>query len=179
VTALWAWGVDVGYAARKGERSSWFAFKRPGDLGVSNPTWVGFRVPDVHAGHPKQLGVIRDHLVGFARTMAGYFPPVAVYVEQPVGRTPNPALMMAAGEIATTLRVALSGVHTHPVEVFLVTPPTWKRPVVGNGNAGKDACMARAVELGYRGDVQDEADAVCIAEACLQDHMPVLEEVTS
>jgi Holliday junction resolvasome RuvABC endonuclease subunit len=172
---MWAWGVDVGYAARNGVRSSWFAFKRPGEITASNPTWVGFSVPDVAGGHPEQLGVIREHLAGFARTMAGHFPPMAVYVEQPVGVTPNPPLVMAAGEIATTLRIALRHVHAYPVEVFLVTPSTWKYPVVGNGNASKEACMARARELGYRGAAQDEADAVCIATMCMLEHLPFFE----
>jgi hypothetical protein len=48
--------------------------------------------------------------------------------------------------------------------VFHVNVGTWKKSTVGAGNATKDMVARHAAELGYVGDDQDVADALCVAE---------------
>ena len=53
----------------------------------------------------------------------------------------------------------------HPVSVFTLPVPTWKKHSVGKGNATKAEVMQWANAHGYEGNHQDAADAWCIAHA--------------
>lgn len=104
----------------------------------------------------------------FAKLMAQPFPPLIVYVERPTGAHPNPALDHAAGVAQAAIYDGLSDVFRFPVDVLLVPTSTWKKAVLGHGNATKEAIYAWAAAHGYRG-VQDGADALGVAAFAAQE----------
>ncbi len=73
------------------------------------------------------------------------------------------ALLSMAGVCLEVTQHALRG-----CVVMDVPTQTWKRESVGNGNASKDAVMVHARGLGYTGGSQDEADALCMAQAAME-----------
>lgn len=99
-----------------------------------------------------------DELAWLVINELGYFPSCIV-VEQPSGKFRNLKLNYAAGVVIETLCE-----HWGPYLVEL-PPATWKKHAIGKGNANKADHMEKAQELGYTGDIEDEADAVCIALA--------------
>lgn len=86
--------------------------------------------------------------------------PDIIVVEQPSGKFKNLPLYYAAGVVQQAL--ASLGVGF----VTTLPPPSWKAASGIGGGANKERIMewARA-ELGYTGDIQDEADALGIATA--------------
>jgi Holliday junction resolvasome RuvABC endonuclease subunit len=113
--------------------------------------------------HGRRLNIIRERCATTAAAWAQHFPPIAVYVERPTGAHPKPILTMAAGAALMGFEEGLREAFAHPVTCFLVAVSEWKKPIVGNGNASKEMVLARARELGYEGERQDPADALCIA----------------
>ena len=99
----------------------------------------------------------------FADAMADHFPPLAVFVELPTGRHPSPWLTMSCGAVLTGLSIALRERYAHPVSIRTIAVSAWKKRVLGNGNASKDAVMAWAQANGYESDRQDGADALAVA----------------
>jgi hypothetical protein len=165
---MWAWGIDPA------AQGAWFAFTRPDTM----PIHVGVE-PLKRKGSapiPDDLAELSARLRTFIPAMIEHYPPVAAYIEMPTGRYPNKRLDYAAGVITQHLATLCA-----PARVHTVTPPGWKKVVLGAGQglAPKEAVMARALELGYRpgvrGPVQDEADAVCIAAMCMLEHLPFFE----
>jgi Holliday junction resolvasome RuvABC endonuclease subunit len=87
-------------------------------------------------------------------------PATSILVEQPSGRFVNLSLSYAAGVIIRSAEKYLPG------RVATVPSPQWKKAIGLKGNAGKPETMAYAQRFGYEGDIEDEADAICIARAC-------------
>lgn len=151
VPLTWAYGVDVStrriaigmYSAGGGYR------------------WASTEVPAGLVG-AERLCVIRDLTIDLAEDMAGDDnPPTAVVVEDVnVGAATNAPLSQAVAVVSE----ALFSFFGCPVLELPIG--TWKADSIGNGAAKKPEVMAHAVSLGYTGDCQDEADAVCIAQAC-------------
>lgn len=86
--------------------------------------------------------------------------PSAIMVEQPSGRFVNLSLSYATGVILRAAEIYL------PTLVVTTPSPQWKKTIGLKGNAGKPETMAYAQRFGYEGDIEDEADAICIARAC-------------
>lgn len=82
-------------------------------------------------------------------------------VEIPWARTASSFVLLSiAGVVLEALQTAL------PYAVVLERPTsTWKANSVGFGNATKHEVMEHAHGIGYEGDDQDVADAVCMASA--------------
>ena len=105
--------------------------------------------------------------------------PGLVWVEQPSGSQPNPALSYATGVIQGAVFDALQRATGRSVLVETVSSAAWKKQATGYGSHYKptkaklgrrpvfeDYGVARwARGLGYRGDSWDEADALGISEA--------------
>lgn len=150
----WAWGVDV-------------STKRVA-IGAINPQGETHTVKaDID---PELVGAVRlAALRRAARTAAWELGritssrPSAILVEDAnVGVGTNKPLIQAVGVVLE----ALAYENTCPI--LEIPIGTWKKDSIGNGAAKKDRVMSHAVELGFRGDTQDEADALCIAEAALR-----------
>lgn len=91
--------------------------------------------------------------------------PTLTLVEQPFanprgGNRVNPVSYMALG----VSMAAIYRITKMPVDLCK-SPGWWKRRSVGFGNASKDQVMAWAKYHGYAGSLQDEADAMGVAEA--------------
>lgn len=92
----------------------------------------------------------------------------AVFIERPLGRWPNPALMQAAGVIQAGVLEALNEVHPYRPTVFELGTSEWKKACGLRGNATKSEVMEWAAEQWtprpqYPERSQDEADALAIA----------------
>jgi hypothetical protein len=152
---LWVWGVDV-------------STKRLA-VGFSDGQELHVESVDFNRKlfHGLRLEDIFTRTRTFAAAWAKRYPPLYVFVEQPAafGRPPEPQLMYAVGMVQGALTYALHYVHPHPVEVRTVPIGTWKSRALGNGAAKKPEIMDWAVKHGYRGLLQDEADAMGIALA--------------
>lgn len=93
-----------------------------------------------------------------SQMMAGQ--PRAILVEDPTfGGRSNPPLIQAFG---VTLE-AMAFDYVCPV--LEIPVGTWKKEVLGKGNAMKDAIWTHAVQAGGHPANQDEADAICVALA--------------
>jgi hypothetical protein len=162
------WGADVSvsrlalaYACegRRGARTALFADLKGGARLAHIWAETGLFV----------AGLVRD----------GWPLPGVVWVEQPSGAQPNPALSYATGVIQGALFDAVQRVTGRSVVVETVSSLAWKKVAVGRGNIYKptkaklgrrpvfeDYEVARwARTLGYRGDSYDECDALGIADA--------------
>lgn len=83
--------------------------------------------------------------------------PDLVVVEDYALSAPGRLSLVRLGEIGGIVRMWL---FEQGMPITLVPPSSVKRFATGNGNAKKDAMIARAIELGARGNVNDdEADA--------------------
>lgn len=83
--------------------------------------------------------------------------PDLVVVEDYALGAPGRLSLVRLGEIGGIVRTWL---FEQDLPVVLVSPSSVKRFATGNGNAKKDQMIARAIELGARGSVNDdEADA--------------------
>jgi Holliday junction resolvasome RuvABC endonuclease subunit len=91
----------------------------------------------------------------------GRFPETAVAaVEIPWAASASSFSLLAIA--AVTLEAIQAAV---PGAVVLDVPTqTWKKDSVGHGNASKADVLAHAQGLGYQGDDQDSADALCMAQ---------------
>lgn len=87
----------------------------------------------------------------------------AVIVEIPwAGNSSSFALLGLAAIAAEAIQVCNPGAI-----VMDVPTSTWKLESVGHGNATKGEVMDHAKGLGYTGDSQDVADALCMAQVAL------------
>ncbi len=107
----------------------------------------------------ERLAMIDRRVRHYAARQAAVYPPAVVWLEQPTGAHPKPALMYAAGVVQAALFAQLA------VPVWTIPPASWKRNSVGHGNATKDQVAAWVYERGGRCDTQDQADAYAIAAA--------------
>ena len=96
------------------------------------------------ADKPRRLVEQTERVRTFADAMADHFPPLAVFVELPTGRHPSPWLMMTCGAVLAGLSLALRTRYAHPVTIRTVAVSSWKKQVVGAGNASKEAVLAWA-----------------------------------
>lgn len=88
--------------------------------------------------------------------------PDAIIVEQPINRGfDNPTLKYAVG-------VTLAALSKHGY-VDMLAASTWRKIIFGKGNMrtadAKKAALLTAATVGYTGDSEDAAEAVCIALA--------------
>lgn len=148
----WAWGVDVS--------TTRIAIGAIADDGA---WWTMHR--DIEEKGARADGVRLAALWSLTRAMASEQPPHlrpdVVIVENPMTRHNHFYLVASAG-------VAIHALHSTLYRPVLeLGIQKWKKEVVGNGNASKEAITAFAAEVGYLGSVQDEADALCIAHAGL------------
>ena len=126
---------------------------------------IGYATPAGHllsiSGHAKADDPYR-RLHELTRDLVRAFtlnPPAPdlVVVEDYALGAPGRLSLVRLGEIGGIVRTWL---FEQDFRIALVPPGTLKRFATGNGNAKKDAMMARAIELGARGNVNDdEADA--------------------
>lgn len=98
---------------------------------------------------------------------------IRIYCEEPLalqnGKTTR--MLGQVGGALWTIAMAFARSGERDIEWFWVDVAHWKRVVVGNGNADKDAIKAwvRAnLELGSRGHIFDQEDDLYDAEAILQ-----------
>ena len=148
----WYWGIDVGS----------HAVHIAGLADDGSQLWTR----EVSIGHKRfrdgqRLYTLRTAVYRTIEEIRPMTPATAAIVELPVGTFPNPSLMMSAGAVLDALW------DTHEVATLTLNPTSWKKELLGRGNASKEDIMAYAKrELGYRGLIQDEADALCLAELC-------------
>lgn len=152
----WAWGFDPAAGAIH------FAAWRP------HPTGLGMLRQSRHMGTidgAERLALLRRQTVELVEGFLPTHPPVAVFVEQPVGRFPSPWLMAGWGVLMETLYTTLQDLREFPTMVEAYTPADWKKRAGLAGNADKDAIRARAVMLGaLEGDWSEhQCDALIIA----------------
>lgn len=84
----------------------------------------------------------------------------AVVVEIPWAANKSSfALLSVAAVVLEAAQAALPG-----AVVMDVPTPTWKLETVGHGNATKAEVMGHVRGLGYEGEDQDVADALCMAQ---------------
>lgn len=104
---------------------------------------------------------------GAALRFARRFPPIYVWVEQPMafGRPVEPQLMYAVGVIQLALFVALRDLYPHPVTVEPIQIAEWRKLAFGEGkgNVKKARYLDLMRPLGYEGDDLDECAAWGIA----------------
>ena len=140
----WAWGVDVST-----KRIAIAAAPLNGDNVI---TWH----TDIEKG-PRDAQ--RLHVIRTACHRHIALPrPSLIVVENPKTIRGGAVLIMVAG-------VVMEGLFgRYKVPTSDVPIPTWKKDVVGNGNASKEQISDHAFRvLGARPRNQDEADAACIA----------------
>ena len=147
----WAWGIDV--STRR---------VAIGATDGSDVRWASTDIaPNVRGAY--RLSLIRaatETLIhGFARPWATNRPSAIVVEDANIGAAANKPLIQAVGVV---MEVCQSVCRCPVLELPI---GTWKKEVIGFGNAQKDRIMSEAVSLGYEGDIQDEADAVCISFA--------------
>jgi Holliday junction resolvasome RuvABC endonuclease subunit len=148
VSAGYVWGIDPAVSRLA------FAFA---DLDGER-----VEVETLHVGNDategERLGLLDRQVRICARQLAGTYPPVAVWVEQPSGRFRNLTLTYAVGVLQAALFETLA------VPVWTIPSSAWKLRTVGVGNAAKAQVMTWAERVATV-DGQDEADAVAIAWA--------------
>lgn len=110
----------------------------------------------------RRLALSYEQIRLFALQFCGPNGPSYIVVEQPSGRHRNNPLV----EMCGVTRAALFKAWEAPV--FLMPPRQWKKAVLGNGNAGKDQYVAWCRDQGYTFSNDDEAAALCIAQAALK-----------
>ncbi len=84
-----------------------------------------------------------------------------IAVEVPIigGRANNRELLAVAYSVVEAAQAAC------PDAVVMDVPlSTWRKAVLGRGNADKDDALRYAAGLGYHGDDVDLAEALCVAE---------------
>jgi Holliday junction resolvasome RuvABC endonuclease subunit len=145
----YVWGVDT----RVGRLAFGMA-----DL-ASERVHVISREMNITAREGERLAIIERHARDIARQLLRDYPPAAVFVEQPAGRTVSPVLWYAVGVV----QAALFDVAASPV--WSLPPSKWKLVSHGKGNVGKAVVAAWAAERGVEFTNQDEADAASIAHA--------------
>ncbi len=82
-----------------------------------------------------------------------------IVVEAPINKAQNYELLAIANVVEEAAQSACQG-----AVVMSCPPATWKLAVLGRGNATKDDALAFAHGLGYVGDDDDIADALCLAQ---------------
>lgn len=102
-------------------------------------------------------------------TRDGWPVPGIVFVEQPSGKQPNPALSYATGVIIGAVFAGVQDATGHRVRVETVSSSSWKKTATGFGGWRKTVkpygVLTWAKVNGYPGTSYDEADAMGIAEA--------------
>lgn len=101
-------------------------------------------------------GLVRDLISRYDR-------PLVIVVEIPWAN-PKSGSSFVLMSIAGVLLEAAQNAHPDSVVIEMPTQ-VWKADSVGNGNASKAAVLEHAQALGMRGDDQDVADALCMAQA--------------
>lgn len=141
------WGVDVAIAHLA------FAYADT----TCDDVHVETLITRTSAREGERLGYLDRQVRIYARQIAGVFPPVVVWVEQPSGLSRALQLTYATGVIQAALFEALE------VPVWTIPSSAWKLRTVGRGNASKTQVQAwcDANRLPY-GD-EHQADAVAIA----------------
>lgn len=107
----------------------------------------------------RRLALSYTQIKTFALQFCGPNGPDYIVVERPSGEHRNPPLV----EMCGVTRAALFAAWQAPV--FLMAPSQWKKAIIGNGNASKDAYCEWAKDQGYTFSNDDEAAAICIALA--------------
>lgn len=125
---MWICGVDPG-ASRAGVA---LVNMDTGEVVATLLSWRG----RTHYNIPQSLEACNTIATHGLRELFAERPPLTIALEQPVGRVPNPSLMMHVGVLVIALTRA-SGLTP-----WLVTPPAWKRTTVGKGNADHAAQLA-------------------------------------
>lgn len=149
----WVWGIDPATSHVA------FAFAGVDHDEVETETLV--TSTESFAAEGQRLGWLDRQVRIYVSQVAKRYPPACVWVERPTGardKTPY-ILVQASGVIIAAVYEALGGVPTFEIPVS-----TWKRDIVGNGNASK-AAVAQWVAQHIPVESQDEADAYCIALA--------------
>ena len=149
----WVWGVDVALVttdcvAVKREQSFGFA--------LAPSTFTRPRGMDL----PLTLAVKRTALIDSVKDWARSAPPIAVFVEVPMGRHGNPALSAAFGVTLEAIQSVLRSTLIYPVNIS-----DWKRHYPGFANASKEQLVRAAAEDGFTHARQDAVDAYCIGRA--------------
>lgn len=144
----WVWGVDPSTVRLA--------------VGLAGADGLEVRSTDFTRMEPRtgeRLRAVHDETFGIAFRLRREFPPCAIFVEQPFayGRHVEPELFYAVGVIQAALAPFA------PVQTVAVS--TWKKRSVGKGTATKLDVFRWAEQHGYRGNSQDEADALAIAWA--------------
>ena len=155
-----------------GERVAWYGIdpstKRIAIACVTSDTKrvASHPFPSLEGG--ARLKAIWDETRLFVQSLSERGWPAAglAWVEQPSGKTPNPALSYAVGVIQAALCDALA------CRVETIESSSWKKVATGRGNVYKPkrrgevyGVLAWAQANGYRGTSWDEADALGIAVA--------------
>lgn len=136
-------------------------------------TRLGYALCRLEDGEPVRCGCIPLAAdAGFSRSVRhalsgiwpGPHPDIALVAIEDAHLGPNRLgslrHAMAIGEI----RQAVSR-RWPDAAVQMVRPQEWKKLLGLRGNASKPEVMSMAFQLGFGADVQDEADAACIAYA--------------
>lgn len=99
---------------------------------------------------------------------------LAIFIERPTGRFPNPSLAQANGVIQVSMLSACEYLFDYPVSCWEMSPGEWKRRAIGKGNAKKLEVAEWAIRTWDAHPTyphqtheftQDEADALAIAYA--------------
>lgn len=145
----YVWGVDVAVS----HLSIAFAQHPTG------PITTDSLLVDSEFREGQRLGLLDRQTRIWANQLKAGHPPAVVWVEQPSGRFPNPALFYAAGVVQAALSETLA------VPVWSVPSGKWKKIATGVGNASKEQVAAWGVRHGAGDLTQDEYDAFAIAWA--------------
>jgi len=132
----------------------------------THPATVLFKAPPKLKHRPQVLEYFAGQLEGIFRIMEHNDKPLWVFVEHPlVGRAGAHATIVQAQVQGIVLGLAL---RYGAAGAYEVNVKTWKKAIVGNGNADKDK-VAQWVRdhqpalAALAGDDQDLLDAACIA----------------
>lgn len=150
---VWGWGVDL----------STTAISIAGLSDTGKARWITAEFASGEAG-ARRLAYGRHATIEVAHAFGRnpFHRPSAIVVEDPrVGQVNMPLLTM----FGVVLEAMYSATRAPVLEMG---SSSWKAEVIGNGGAKKPRVMAEAIELGYTGSIQDEADALCIAKAALR-----------
>ena len=148
----WAYGVDVS------TRRIAFGAYAEGTDGPLVRAW-SVEVPD-GLDPPARLAAIRRLVMDVCHDTQPMQRPTLVVVEDAnTGPSANKPLLAAVAVVVEGLYSALR------CPVMEMPIGTWKRRSLGRGNAKKPEVWSHAVSLGANPQNQDEADAVCVAQA--------------
>ena len=144
----WAWGLDV-------------SCKRVAVGKVSSRKTVRWESRDIpqDVRGAQRLARIRRATVELCHQSLDLQPRLVLVEDANVGAAANKQLLQAVAVVFEAVFATLR------CEVREIPIGTWKKATVGRGNAQKPEVMDFARGLGYTGDSQDEADAVCVALA--------------